>query len=259
MKKLTVLAAALLLIVPAVTFADQIQLRLGYFVPKATTGSYLNNHPDSLWAIEFDQMSFLPKDYRGSIVGIGYDYFVNKYVSLALSIDTYNRSQFGYYRDWVMNTLAEGDFAFPFEFFLGTDITHSFRVTITPLQLSLKLLPLGRRAKIVPYVGGGGSLVFGSVRMFGDMVDFADPFVYTDPELGDVDVYPVVPVIAHETATTFGWHAFGGIQVPVGYRVTIDAEARYHSAKATFHNLFEGFEPFELGGWAFSAGLSYWF
>lgn len=259
MKKMTVLAAALLLVIPAVSFADQLQLRLGYYLPKATTNSYLNTHPDSLWTIELDQMSFTPNDFRGSIVGISYDFFLNKYVSLSVGVDSYNRSRVGFYNDWVMNTLTEGDFAFPFDLFFGSDITHSFRVSFTPVQLSIKVLPLGRRARIVPYVGGGGSLVFASVRMFGDQIDFSNPFIYTDPDLGDIDVFPVVPVIAHESTTSIGWHAFGGIQVPVGYRVTIDAEARYHYARATLHNLFEGFEPLELGGWAFTAGLSYWF
>src|SRR5512143_3502995 len=226
MKKLTVLAAGLLLLVPW-AFSDSISVRGGYFMPRALSNSYLNNHPDSLWTIELDQMSFAPKDYRGGIVGIGYDFFVNKYVNLALSVDTYNRSQYGYYLDWVSNTLAEGDFAFPFEFFLGDDIFHSFRVTMTPLQLSLKFLPLGRRGRIVPYVGGGASLVFSNVRMFGDQVDFGDPFIYTDPDLGDVDVYPVVSVASHENGASFGWHAFGGLQVPIGYRATIDVEARY--------------------------------
>ena len=260
MKKTLVLAAALILLVPALTFADQIQFRLGFFLPRAVTSSYLAQHPDGLWTIELDQMTFLPRNYNSGILGFGYDYFVNKYVSLALSIDTYNRSQVGAYRDWVSNTLEEGDFAFPFDLYFGNNIVHSFKVSITPLQASLKFLPLGRKTRVVPYVGGGASMIFWSVRMFGDMVDFADPFIYTDPEIGDVDVYPVVPVASHDSGTSFGWHAFGGFQVPIGYRATIDAEARYHGrAQAKLGGLFEGFEPFDLGGWQFSLGLSYWF
>jgi hypothetical protein len=259
MKKTTVLAAALLLLIPALAFSDSLSIRVGYFLPRGVTGSYLNGHPDSLWTIELDQMSFRPRDYNASIVGIGYDYFVGKYVNLSLSIDTYNRSEVGYYLDWVSNSLEEGDFAFPYEYYLGNDIVHSFRVTITPLQLSLKFLPLGRRAKIVPYVGGGASLFFWNIHMFGDMVDFSDPYIYSDPDLGDVDVYPVVQIASGENGTSLGWHAMGGIQVPIGYRATIDAEARYHNARANLHQLFEGFEAFELSGWAFTVGLSYWF
>ena len=259
MKKTIVLAVGLLLLVPVLAFSDSISIRVGYFLPRGVTGSYLNSHPDSLWRIELDQMSFKPSDYNASIVGIGYDYFVGKHFNLSLSVDTYNRSEVGYYLDWVSNTLDQGDFAFPAADYFGNDIVHSFRVTITPLQASLKFLPLGRKGRIVPYVGGGISLTFWNIHMFGDMVDFSTPFVYTDPDIGDVTVYPVTQIASHESGTSFGWHAMGGVQVPIGYRATIDAEARYHDAKANLHKLFEGFEPFELSGWAFTLGLSYWF
>jgi hypothetical protein len=259
MKKLTILAMGLLLLVPSLAFSDSISIRLGYYLPRALTNSYLNTHPDSVWTIELDNMSFAPKDYNGGIAGISYDYFVSKNISLALSVDSYNKSNFGFYNDWVLNTLTEGDFAFPFEFFLGNDITHSFRVSITPVELSLKFLPFGRRAKIIPYVGGGASMVFYGARMFGDMVDFSDPYIYTDPDLGDVDIYPVVPVNSRDRGTAFGWHAFGGIQVPIGYRATIEAEARYRAAKGPLGGLFQGFDNLELGGLSLSAGISYWF
>ncbi|MGB8958229.1 MAG: hypothetical protein WCC00_04365 [Candidatus Aminicenantales bacterium] len=259
MKKLTVIALGLLLLIPSLAFSDSITLRLGYFFPKALSDSYLINHQDSLWAIEFDNMSFLPKDYRGGTVGIGYDYFLSKNISLALSVDAYNKSNVGFYRDWVVNTVDQVDFAFPSELYFGGDIVHSFRVTITPVELSLKLLPLGRRARIIPYVGGGASMVFYGARMFGDTVNFADPWIYTDPDLGDVDIYPVEPVASRDNGTAFGWHAFGGIQFPIGYRATIEAEARYRSAKGRFNGLFQGFDDFELGGLALTAGISYWF
>ncbi|MEN6559905.1 MAG: hypothetical protein ABFD52_03925 [Acidobacteriota bacterium] len=257
MKKLTILAAGLLLLVPTLAFSDSVQFRLGFFMPQFSTDP--TAHPDSLWAIELSQMSFNKSDYRGAMLGAAYDYFLGKNISLSLALDTFNRSQYGYYRDWVLNSLDEGDFAFPYEYYMGNDIAHSFRVTSTPLQLSVKLLPLGRRAKLVPYFGGGASLVFWSVRMFGDMVNFADPWVYPDPELGDVDIYPVESVLGRESGASFGWHAFGGFQIPIGYRTTIEAEVRYHSVKAKLDNWFAGFEPLDLGGLALTAGLSYWF
>jgi hypothetical protein len=259
MKKLAIIAAGFLLLVPSLAFSDSISIRLGFYLPRALTNSYLNTHPDSLWTIELDQMSFAPKDYNGGIIGISYDYFASKNISLALSVDGYNKSNFGFYNDWVLNTLTEGDFAFPFEFYLGNDILHSFRVSITPVELSLKLLPLGRRAKIIPYVGGGASMVFYGVRMFGDMVNFSDAFIYPDPDLGDVTIYPVESVNSRDRGTAFGWHAFGGIQVPIGFRATIEAEVRYRAAKGQLGGLFQGFDDLELGGLALTAGISYWF
>lgn len=257
MKKLTILAAGLLLLVPSPAFSDSFQLRLGYFMPSASTNIGL--YPDSLWAIELDQMSFNMEDFRGSIMGLGYEYFLGRNFSLAVTLDSYSKSRLGYYNDYVFVELDEGYFAFPYELYYGDDILHSFKVSSTPLQLSFKLAPLGRKARLIPFVGGGAGLYFWSVRMYGEMVDFGDPRIYPDEVLGEVEYYPVTGVNAKESGAAFGAHAFAGFQIPVGYRATIEAEARYHWAKAQLNELFSGFDAFDLGGLALSVGFSYWF
>jgi hypothetical protein len=259
MKKLTVLAAGLLLLVPSLAFSDSFSLRLGYFMPRALSNNYFAAHDNSLWTIELSQMSFRTSDYRGLTFGASYEYFVNKTVSLALTVDSFRRDKTGYYDDWVMFSLDEGDFAFPYADYDGDDIFHSFRVSSTPLQLSVKFAPLGRKARLIPFVGGGAGIYFWNVAMYGQYVDFGDPWVYTDPDLGDVDIYPVADLNARENGIAFGWHAFAGIQVPVGYRTTIEAEVRYHSAQARFNDWFLDFDKFDLGGIALTAGFSYWF
>jgi hypothetical protein len=257
MKKLTILAAGLFLLVPSLAFSDSFQLRLGYFMPGAS--SNIGLYPDSLWAIEFDQMSFKMEDFRGSFMGIGYERFLGKNLSIALTLDSYSKSRLGYYMDYVVNELEDGYFAFPYELYYGDDILHSFKVSATPLQLSFKLSPLGRKTRLIPFIGGGAGLTFWSVRMYGEMIDFAFPAVYPDPVLGNIDIYPVEGVYAKESGTAFGYHAFAGFQFPIGYRATIEAEARYHWAKARFDEWFLGFEDFDLGGLALSVGISYWF
>lgn len=47
--------------------------------------------------------------------------------------------------------------------------------------------------------------------------------------------------------------------IPIGYRLTLEGEARYHFAKATFKDSFAGFEKFDLSGLSLSIGLNYWF
>lgn len=257
MKKLTIIAAGLLLLVPALAFSDTFTLRMGYFMPGASTN--LTLHPDSLWAIEFNQMSFSKKKFQGSMLGLGYEYFVGPYLSLAFTVDSYTKNRPGYYVDYVQFALDEGDFAFPYEYYDGGIIEHAFAVSSTPLQLSVKFLPLGRKARLIPFIGGGAGLYFWSVRLQGEMVDFSDPWIYTDDVLGDIDIYPVGLVYGKERGQAFGAHAFGGFQIPIGFRATIDLEARYHWAKAKFDEWFVGFEDFDLGGLAISVGFSYWF
>jgi hypothetical protein len=257
MKKLTVLAAGLLLLVPVLAFSDSFSLRIGYFMPRASTDIVL--HPDSLWAIEFDQMSFTMEKYRGTMLGFSYEYFVGKNLSLAFTLDSYTKNRPGYYVDYVQFALTEGDFAFPYEFYDGDIIEHAFSVSSTPLQVSLKLTPLGRKTRLIPFVGGGAGLYFWSVRMYGQMVNFSDAWVYTDPDLGDVDIFPVESVNSREKGSVFGYHAFAGFQIPIGFRATLEAEARYHWAKAKFTEWFQGFEDFDIGGLALTVGFNYWF
>jgi hypothetical protein len=257
MKKLTVLAVGLLLLVPSLAFSDSFSFRGGYFWPKAPANVSL--YPNSLWAIEFSQMSFKPSDFQGFTWGGNYEYFLSPNFSLCFTVDYAHKREAGYYVDWVGTSLDEGEFAFPYEFYDGYDVIHDFSFSNTPLQLSLKFLPLGRRARLSPFIGGGGTWSFWSVRMYGDMVDFSDPWVYTDPDLGDVDIYPITFVNGYEKGMSWGWHAFGGFQIPVGMRTTVEFEARYHWLKARFDDWFLGFDDFDLSGLQVTVGLSYWF
>ena len=259
MKKFTGLALGLLLLAPSLAFSDSFSLRIGYFMPLALSDSYFPEHPNSLWTIEFEQMSFLKNKFRGSTLGLSYEYFVSKNLSLAFTLDSYSKSRPGYYVDYVQNTLTEGDFAFPFVDFYGDDIQHAFSVSSTPLQVSLKITPLGRKTRLIPFVGGGAGLYFYSVRIYGQMVNFSDPWVFTDPDLGDIDIYPVESVNGREKGSVFGYHAFAGFQIPIGFRATLEAEARYHWASATFDEWFLDFDDFDLGGLAITLGFNYWF
>jgi len=271
MKKLTVIAAGLLLLAPTLAYSDTFSLRIGYFMPSALSASNLTAYPDSLWSIEMAQMSFTKEKFRGSMLGFGYEYFITKNLSLAFAVDFYSRNRPGYYVDYVQFGLNEGDFAFPYEFYDGDDIQHAFRVSSTPLQLSLKITPLGRKTRIIPFLGGGASLYLYSVSLYGQIVDFGDESWFydfetdtaysnpVDPALRDEHIYPVESVYGKEKGSVFGYHAFAGLQIPVGFRATIEAEARYHWAKATFEEWFQGFDKFDLGGLAISVGFSYWF
>jgi hypothetical protein len=284
MKKLTVLAAGLLLLVPSLAFSDSFSLRLGYFMPRALSSSYLATHDNTLWAIEFENMNFRMQDFRGLTMGVSYEYFLNKNFSLALTLDSFRKTRMGDYLNYDQTEFSDDSwFAFPLdgEPAAITDwyyISHSFGVSSTPLQLSVKFAPLGRKTRIIPFIGGGAGLYFYSVRMSGEMPDFSmldengnslkwyydneTDSAYsnpTDPALQDVHIYPINSVNARESGVAFGWHAFAGFEVPIGYRATVEAEVRYHAAKARFNDLFLDFDAFDLGGLALTVGLSYWF
>jgi hypothetical protein len=269
MKKLIILIAVLTFLIPSLAYSDMMTIRLGYFMPNALRN--LAAHPDSLMSIELSQMSLLPSDFRGSILGGGYEFFLTKQISFALSIDLFNKENGGYYLDYVgiaLDTPPDlvGDYAFPANPYAGEtgtfDVLHTFHVTMTPIQFSLKLAPLGRKTRFIPYIGGGAGIYFLSASIVGEIVDFGAPQLVNDaahPELGDFDIFPIAGARAHETRAVLGYHAFAGLMVPIGYRLTLETEARYHVAKARLQNAFPDYDKLDLSGISLSVGLNYWF
>jgi opacity protein-like surface antigen len=257
MKRHLILIAAALVMIPTLAFPNTMTLRGGYYFPKASGG------PDGLWQIEFDQMNFKRADFNATTLGFSYEYFVSKQISLEFSIDTYSKRKAGYYMDYVGYTFPEGDFAFPAADYDGDfSITHGFNVSVTPLQLSVKLMPMGRRNRFIPYLGGGVGLYFWNVGLRGSMIDFTDEWVYNDPDIGDVTIYGITQTDAREeNRATIGYHAFAGLMFPIGDRITLSAEVRYQAAKGKFKSdsAFKDFEDFDIGGYALTAGLNYWF
>ncbi|MGZ7065123.1 MAG: hypothetical protein ACXVI6_02075 [Candidatus Aminicenantales bacterium] len=269
MKKLMILVTAMIVLIPVLAYSDMMTVRLGYYMPSILNSYNYLSHPNSLWGIELSQMSFVPSDFRGGILGGGYEFFLTKQVSIALSVDGFSREAGGFYKDYVGialdNADFQGNYAFPAADYTGDfEVLHSFRVSMTPVQLSLKLTPLGRKTRLIPYVGGGVGVYFVSASIGGSIVDFSSPSPVTDPdrpELGSFDIYPVVPVQLHESRTVIGGHAFAGLMFPIGYRLTLEGEARYHFAKVKFQHAFPypDFDAFDLSGLSLSVGLNYWF
>jgi len=253
MKKLIVLALALILAVPALVYSDTFSFRLGYNMPKTSVD------PNSLWDVEFSQMNFKKADFRGAIYGLSYEHFVTPQLSFSLTVETATKDVSGVYMDWLANTVDSVDYAFPQADFFGDYIPHVFHFSMTPLELSVKLTPLGRKSRIIPYVGGGVGLYFWTAGIRGETIDFSVPITYTDADLVDWTVYAIQQSDSRESHMAIGYHAFGGIQVPIGYRFTVEAEARYRWAKGSLTRWFTGFSDFELGGLALTAGFSYWF
>jgi len=252
MKKCLILLLALIFLLPTFGFSNAVSFKIGYFFPRAKS---------DLWDIEFENMNFTLSNYQNSVFGFAYEYFLTREISLVFGIDGYNKNRAGYYKDYVGISFEEGDFAFPEKYYEGDfSISHAFNVSITPIQVSLKFIPMGRRGGLTPYVGGGVGIYLWTVRLQGDMVDFNDIWTYEDPELGDVEIYAITATDAREeNKIKVGYHVFGGLMFPVGNRMAIEAEFKYNFVKAKFTEAFEDFDPFDLSGYQISIGLNYWF
>jgi len=249
MRKKSILLVSLLLLSSSLVFSDAASFKFVYFAPRANS---------DLWAEEFDLMDFDKSSFHSTAISFSYEYFLRREISFLISIDTYSKKKLGLYADLVGETIFDEDWAF--EYGEGFAVQHTFDVSITPIQLSVKLTPLGRRERFIPYVGAGVGIYFWSTRLFGDWVVFSEWEWFYDPNIdADVIGYPIYSAdVRDENKISFGYHAFGGVMIPVSNRLSLDIEFKYNIAQGDLKD-FEGFEPFDLSSYLFSLGISYWF
>jgi len=270
MKKSLVLILVLIVFAPGSVFSHIITFKFGPFIPRAQYEVPRNN----LWWLEFDRMSFDKEDYVNLNLGFCFEYFLTKRISLVLSVDRYKRNKSGHYGGYVGyygTTLGtDDDFAFPDIYGGEFNPRHSFSVSITPIQVSVKLTPIeraisfgsfGQRPKLIPYIGVGIGVYLWNVSLQGEIIDFDNEWTYSDPDTGvDVPIYPILAADAHEkNRRTVGYHAFGGLMFPVTRRMTFELEFKYNLVKGDLKEGFVGFEKFDLSGYQLSVGINYWF
>ena len=250
MKKYLLVFVAIILLVPGFAYSDLVTFKVGYFFPRASS---------DLWELEFDQMTFQKGDFQDTVFCFTYEYFLSNQISLSLSLDGYSEKKAGNYLDYVADIVENQIYAF--DYGQGSSIAHVFTVSITPLQVSLKLTPFGRRASVIPYLGGGAGVYIWTVRLQGDTIDFSDPVEFYDQDLDEVVIgYPVYPTdIRVESKFTVGFHGFVGIMVPVANRISIEGEFKFNYASGNLDPHFQGFENFDLSGYQATIGINYWF
>ncbi len=266
MKKYLIILLALIFLTPSLAFSGILTFKIGFFIPQAQS---------DLWDIEFENMNFGKSHFYNSNFAFSYEYFLTRELSFTIGVDSYTKNKGGIYENYIgIDGTAVGqpfyNFAFPPEYqsdFFPDEvfnIFHSFSVSITPIQFSLKITPLGRKGKMVPYIGGGVGVYLWYVRIRGDIVDFGDPWIYTDPVAGDITVYSVdYWDLREDSRITIGYHGFAGMMVPVAQRFSVEVELKYNYVQGKFREgadaSFEGFDPFDLSGYQLSVGLNYWF
>jgi opacity protein-like surface antigen len=249
MRKKLILLVSLLLLGSSLVFSDVVSFKLVYFAPRASS---------DLWDEEFRLMNFTKSNFQTTTISFSYEYFLRREISFLISIDSYTKKKLGTYEGLVGETIDGEDWAF--DYGSGFAVQHTYDVTMTPIQLSVKLTPLGRRAKFIPYIGAGIGIYFWATRLYGDWVIFSEGTDFYDLNLDeDVIGYPIyLANISDENKINFGYHAFGGVMIPISDRLSLDLEFKYNVAQGNLE-YFEGFEPFDLSAYLFSLGISYWF
>lgn len=120
----------------------------------------------------------------------------------------------------------------------GFEIEQDLRLRIVPIALTARWLPLGRRSRIEPYVGGGVAIYRWRYSETGEFVDFSEvpPAVFRDRFVAeDTDMGPVF---------------LAGLRARVSDRHAIGGEFRYQGGKGTV-GVEHGFlgDRIDLGGY----------
>ncbi|MBM3310641.1 MAG: hypothetical protein FJY80_03945 [Candidatus Aminicenantes bacterium] len=254
MRKRALITTLAVLAAAGALSANTITFKMSYVIPSLKS---------DFWDTEFENMNFTKSSFQNTAFGLAYEMFLTRELSFVIGVETYSRSKAAFYKDFVGYTFDSEDWAFPNDYEGDFSPMHSLYTSVTPLQFSLKIVPFGRRMKLIPYAGAGVGLYLWSLRMQGDMIDFADEYYYEDPDYGDVPVYPIYQVDAWEGRNfgkiSFGGHVFGGLMFPIANRLTLDAEFKVNIVKGKMTEGFEGFAPLDLGRFQVSVGVNYWF
>jgi opacity protein-like surface antigen len=249
MRKKLILLVSILLLGSSFVFSDAISFKFVYFAPRANS---------DLWDEEFRLMDFTKSSFHNTSISFSYEYFLRREISFLISIDAYSRKKVGVYEGLVGEEFSDGDWAF--DYGTGFSVQHTFDVSITPIQLSVKFTPMGRRERFIPYIGAGVGIYLWTARLLGDWIVFSEGALFYDSNLDeDVMGYPIYFAdVRDENKISFGYHAFGGVMIPVSNRLSLDLEFKYNIAQGDLKH-FEGFESFDLNSYLFSLGISYWF
>jgi opacity protein-like surface antigen len=198
-----VLALGLVAASPAAGWASGLELRIGGFFPHGESDLFAD--VNELYSPVGELRGVKPNDFDGVYGGAEYSFNVAERVEMGISIDGYSNSNSTVYKEF---TRPNGD-----------EIHQELKLSLIPVGVSLRFLPLDRFATVQPYVTVGADAIFYQYEEFGDFIDFFSDNLDISPDSFESD------------GIAFGGHAAAGVRIPLGHDFAITAEGRYQFAQ----------------------------
>ncbi len=245
-----------ILFIPNILFSDLLTFKLGYFFPRANS---------DLWESEMTHLTFAKSSFQNRSLYLGYEFFLSEKISLTLNLESFSKSTSGIYKVDIIYSGKDEEgrdilLLIPSDRYKDPRLKHEFRVGITPIQVSTKFYPLGKRSGLFPFLGGGTGLYLWSVGVKGVWVDFNDEHTcYDEDSKEDISGYLVENEAESENKVTIGFHLLGGFMVPIGKKLRLDLEFKHYFAKGNFSEFFSNFGSFDISGFQIFIGLNYMF
>jgi hypothetical protein len=209
-----------MVLTPSTSYAQQsLNFYLGGFVP---TGEDNRGNIDGgdVLVNNLDFLAFNVEDFKGATAGVEYLVGLGDYLDAGLGIGTYRRTVPSVYADLVNAN--------------GSEIEQDLRLRIIPFTATVRFLPAGRDAWLVPYIGAGVGVFNWRYSETGDWVR-SDDSIYRDTFVG--------------SGTATGPVILGGLRLPIG-ALDLGYETRWQKAKGDLPTS-ESFsaDSINLGGW----------
>lgn len=222
-------ACALAMVVSVVAFSaapadaqQSLSLNIGYFTPRGENNRVAGDTlVENLFATEPFALDYRISDFNGATAGAEWLIGMGDFFEGGLGVNYYQKTVPSRYLD-LEDRLT------------GNDITQDLKLQTLPISATVRFLPAGRRAPVVPYIGAGVVVIPWRYSETGDFVTPSlDTFNWQYKDSGTA-VGPVV---------------FGGIRFPVNDNVALGGEIRYQRADANLNRNvgFQG-DRLDLGG-----------
>jgi len=208
--------------VSAVAEAQSIELKFGGFAP---------TFESELWDDNLATFQIEPDDFSGFVAGAAVGLPLSDHLELVVAVDTSSTTVLSSYRDFVWDD--------------GGEILQDLTLRVTPLTGGVRLYPLGQRARVRPFLTGGGAAYLYEYREEGEFVDFETFDIYSDTFI--------------DRGAAYGWFFGGGVSIAWTDAVFVVGEYRRHWASGRHGVDFEGFGGFELTSQQVSAGVGFRF
>jgi hypothetical protein len=227
--KSLVLCAALASASPALAQQQTVNFTIGGFVPRGedsrVAGDVLNENRTFL--------VFDVDEFKSATAGVEWLFPIGSFVEGGASVSFTRRTVPTVYDCCVDNS--------------GDEIEQELRLRRIPIDLTLRVLPLGASSPVQVYFGGGLSLISWRYSETGDFIDFNDNRnVFRDTFVG--------------SGSAPGGVALAGVRFQ-GRTATGGFEVKYHKADASFESDDDEFAApkIDLGGWTYQATLGFRF
>jgi len=201
-RTLTVLAFALVSAATPAAAQQSVNLYFGAFTPaREDARSRSDGRSDDVLVNNLNVFAFDINDFDSVTFGGEWLVALGTHAEAGLGLGLYSDSVNSVYRDLVNEDFSE--------------IEQEFKLRIVPFTATFRFLPLGRRAGVQPYIGGGVGLFRWRYTETGEFVDF-DSTIFRDTYVGE--------------GTSVGPVILGGVRFPLG-RWDIGGEIRYQDAE----------------------------